>query len=220
MNWDFYIIDWIELGFATLDSCYMVLTSLPFTLIIGLPLGILMFLTSKGGLLQKLWLYSVLSQIVNTLRSMPFLILMVAIIPLSAILMGDTIGLQGIILPLIIGAAPFLARLIEISLREVDKGIVEAMQSLGATTWQIIYKGLLPEAFPGIIASITVTTITLLSYSALSGALGGGGLGELAIRYGYYRYQTEVMIATIVVLALMVAVIQALGDWLVRYVSH
>ncbi|QQS16988.1 MAG: ABC transporter permease [Neisseriales bacterium] len=220
MHWDITSIDWVEIGFATLDSLYMVLAALPFTLLIGLPLGIIMFLTAQGGLLKKLWLYNILSQIVNALRSMPFLILMVAVIPLSATVMGDVIGIRGVVLPLIIGAAPFFARLVEIALREVDRGIIEAMQSLGATLWQIIYKGLLPEAFPGIVASITVTAITLLAYSALSGALGGGGLGELAIRYGYYRYETAVMVVTIVILAIMVAIIQELGDWLVRVVSH
>lgn len=220
MYWDITSIDWVEIGFATLDSLYMVLAALPFTLLIGLPLGIIMFLTAQGGLLKRLWLYNILSQIVNALRSMPFLILMVAVIPLSAMVMGDVIGIRGVILPLIIGAAPFFARLVEIALREVDRGIIEAMQSLGATLWQIIYKGLLPEAFPSIVASITVTTITLLAYSALSGALGGGGLGELAIRYGYYRYETAVMVVTIVILAIIVAIIQEFGDWLVRVVSH
>lgn len=220
MYWDLSTIDWVEMGWASLDSLYMVLAALPFTLFIGLPLGVLMFLTAQGGLLKKLWFYNILSQIVNILRSMPFLILMVAVIPLSAMVMGDVIGIRGVILPLIIGAAPFFARLVEITLREVDPGIIEAMQSLGANLWQIIYKGLLPEAFPGIVASITVTTVTLLAYSALSGALGGGGLGELAIRYGYYRYETIIMIVTMVILAIMVAMIQECGDWLVRLVSH
>ncbi|UUZ79611.1 ABC transporter permease [Paenibacillus sp. P26] len=157
-----------------------------------------------------------LSFIVNVLRSVPFIILMIVIIPLTRVIVGTSIGVPGSIPPLVIGAAPFFARLVETSLREVDRGVIEAAQSMGATYGQIIWRVLLREARPGLIAAITITAVTLVSYTAMSGVIGGGGLGDLAIRYGYQRFQTNVMIVTVVILLVLVQILQMLGDRLVR----
>ncbi|MCK9909247.1 ABC transporter permease, partial [Microbacteriaceae bacterium K1510] len=151
----------------------------------------------------------------NILRSVPFIILMIVLIPVTFKLVGTSLGVRGSIPPLVIGAAPFFARLVETSLREVDRGVIEAAQSMGASNWQIIRKVLLPESRPGLIAGITITTVTLVSYTAMSGVIGGGGLGDLAIRYGYQRFQTDVMLVTVGILIVLVQILQTFGDWLV-----
>ncbi|UQZ86843.1 Methionine import system permease protein MetP [Paenibacillus konkukensis] len=212
----FWDLDWEEIGRACLDTLTMLGASTFFTVLIGLPLGILLFLTSGGQLLQQKALYGILSFVVNVLRSVPFVILMIVIIPFTKLLVGTSIGVPGAIPPLVIGAAPFFARLVETSLREVDRGVIEAAQSMGATYNQIVGKVLLREARPGLIAAITITAVTLVSYTAMSGVIGGGGLGDLAIRYGYQRFQTNVMIVTVVILVVLVQVLQMLGDRLVR----
>ncbi|MEC0230716.1 methionine ABC transporter permease [Paenibacillus alba] len=212
MTWD---INWTEITKATGDTLVMLGWSLLFTFIIGMALGIILFLTSKGQLLQNLPLYSVLSIVVNILRSVPFVILMISVFPITKVLVHTTIGVKGAIPPLIIAAAPFLARLVESALREIESGVIEAAQSMGATPWQIVWRVLLPEARPGLISAVTVTAVALLSYSAMSGVVGGGGLGDLSLRYGYMRFRTDIMIVTVVILVLFVQLLQMLGDRLV-----
>ncbi|MFM1653860.1 methionine ABC transporter permease [Brevibacillus sp. B_LB10_24] len=208
-------IDWEDISQATIDTLAMLGFSTLFTVVIGLPLGILLFLSSKGQLLQNRFFYAIVSFIVNVLRSVPFIILMILLIPVTKFIVGTSLGVKGTIPPLVIGAAPFFARLVETSLREVDRGVIEAAQSMGASNWQIIRRVLLPESRPGLIAGITITTVTLVSYTAMSGVIGGGGLGDLAIRFGYQRFQTTVMIVTVVILLVLVQILQMLGDRLV-----
>ncbi|OPH60933.1 metal ABC transporter permease [Paenibacillus ferrarius] len=212
MTWD---INWTEITKATGDTLVMLGWSLLFTFIIGMALGIILFLTSRGQLLQNLPLYSVLSIVVNILRSVPFVILMISVFPITKVLVHTTIGVKGAIPPLVIAAAPFLARLVETALREIESGVIEAAQSMGATPWQIVWRVLLPEARPGLISAVTVTAVALLSYSAMSGVVGGGGLGDLSLRYGYMRFRTDIMIVTVVILVLFVQLLQMLGDRLV-----
>ncbi|WNQ10558.1 methionine ABC transporter permease [Paenibacillus aurantius] len=208
-------IHWPDIGDATQDTLIMLGLSTLFTVMVGLPIGILLFLSSRGQLLQNRVSYTVLSLIVNVLRSVPFIILMILVIPLTKILVGTSIGVKGTIPPLVIAAAPFFARLVETSLREVDRGVIEAAQSMGASRWQIVRKVLLPESRAGLIAAITITCVTLVSYTAMAGTIGGGGLGVLAIRYGYQRFQPEVMVVTVVILLILVQVLQTIGDRLV-----
>ncbi|MBQ5859980.1 MAG: ABC transporter permease, partial [Selenomonadales bacterium] len=172
--------------------------------------------TDRGGILQNLGINRVLGWIVNATRSTPFIILMVAIIPLTRMIVGTSIGTAAAMVPLCIAAAPFIARLVETSLTEVDGGVIEAAQSMGATPWQIITKVMIPEAMPSIISDITITIINLIGCSAMAGAVGGGGLGDLAIRYGYQRFQADVMIITVVILIIMVQVVQSVGDYASR----
>lgn len=212
---DFSVIDWEDILQATLDTLTMTGVSLVFTILLGLPLGVLLFLTGKKQLLEQRGIYALLSFVVNMLRSVPFIILLIVLIPLTLILVGTSLGVAGTIPPLVIGTTPFFARLVENVLREVDKGIIEACQAMGAKTYQIILQALLPEALPGLLAAATVTTIALVSYSAMSGVIGGGGLGDLALRYGYQRFQTEVMIVTVAILVILVQLFQWWGDLLV-----
>lgn len=216
----FQNIDWLEIGLATNDTMLMLGGSLLFTVLLGLPLGVLLFLCSPRQLLENRGLYAVLSVIVNILRSLPFIILLIVMIPFTVLITGTSLGVAGAIPPLVVGATPFFARLVETALREVDRGIIEATQSMGATTRQIIMNALLPEARPGIFAAITVTAITLVSYTAMAGVVGAGGLGDLAIRFGYQRFQTDVMIVTVVLLLILVQVLQMVGDRLVVHFSR
>jgi D-methionine transport system permease protein len=220
LNELFSNIDWAEIGLATLDTLTMLGGSLLFTLLLGLPLGILLFLTSKRQLLEQPYVYGILSFVVNILRSVPFVILLIIMIPFTVLLTGTSLGVAGAIPPLVVGATPFFARLVETALREVDRGIIEATQAMGASTSQIVFKALLPEAMPGMMAAITVTAITLVSYAAMSGVIGGGGLGDLAIRFGYQRFQTDVMIVTVVLLLVLVQALQMVGDRLVIHFSR
>lgn len=215
MGLSFENVDWQEIGTATGDTLTMLGLSTLFTAVIGLPLGILLFLTARGQLLQNPVFYAVTSFVVNILRSVPFIILMILLIPVTKWIVGTSIGVQGSIPPLVIGAAPFFARLVETSLREVDRGVIEAAQSMGASKWQIICRVLLPESRPGLLAGITITTVSLVSYTAMAGVIGGGGLGDLAIRYGYQRFQYDVMFVTVVILIILVQILQSLGDRLV-----
>ena len=205
-------IDWPEIGQATVDTLLMLVGSLGFTVLLGLPLGILLFLTGKRQLLEQRLVYQALSFAVNVFRSVPFFILLILMIPVTVAITGTSLGVVGAIPPLVMGATPFFARLIETALREVDHGIVEAAQSIGAKKWQIVCWALLPEALPGICAAITVTSIALVSYAAMSGVIGGGGLGDLAIRFGYQRFRTDVMIVTVVLLLILVQILQWSGD--------
>jgi len=211
---------WADIGQATLDTLLMLLGSLPLTLAIGLPLGVLLFLTGSPQLHRRPLLYGVTALLVNVLRSVPFIILMIVLIPLTLALMGTSLGVRGAILPLVVGAAPFYARLVETALREVDRGVIEASQAMGATTAQLVFKVLLPEARPGLIAGATVTTIALIGFTAMGGAIGSGGLGDLAFRDGYQRSHTDVALVTVVLLLVLVQLLQMLGDRLVRHYTR
>ncbi|GGX32071.1 methionine ABC transporter permease [Undibacterium squillarum] len=218
MDWS--NIDWADIAQATLDTLTMTGFSLLFTVLLGLPLGILLFLSGRSSSPAQKALYAVLSVVVNVLRSVPFIILLIVLIPLTLLLVGTSLGVPGTIPPLVIGTAPFFARLVENVLRDIDKGVIEACQSMGASTRQIVIHALLPEALPGLLAAGTVTTIALVSYAAMSGVIGGGGLGDLALRFGYQRFQTDVMIVTVAILILLVQIIQFLGDRLVRHFTR
>ncbi|WP_397334626.1 methionine ABC transporter permease [Paenibacillus sp. 1011MAR3C5] len=199
---------------------YMLVFSLLFTVILGLLLGIVLFLFSEGQLLQNRALYGILSVIVNVLRSVPFVILMILIMPVTKMIVGTSIGVKGAIPPLVVAAAPFFARLVETSLREVDKGVVEAATAMGASKGMIVLHVLLREARTGLIAAITITAVTLVSYTAMSGVIGGGGLGDLALRFGYQRFRLDVMIVTVALLLILVQILQSVGDMLVRAFSR
>ncbi len=186
----------------------------------GIPLGVFLRLTDQGGVLQNAPLNATVGGIVNAARSTPFIILLVAIIPFTRWVTGTSIGTWAAVVPLTVAVAPFIARLVETALREVDSGLVEAAQSMGATTSQIVFKVLLPEAMPGIVAALTISLVSLTGYSAMAGAVGGGGLGDLGIRYGYQRFLPDVMLAVVVILIVFVQAIQSFGDWLVRRMSH
>lgn len=188
--------------------------------LIGIPLGVFLRLTDKGGVLQNTALNSTVGWIVNAVRSTPFIILLVAIIPFTRFITGSSIGTWAAVVPLTIASAPFIARLVETALREVDGGLVEAAQSMGASTSQIVWKVLLPEAMPGIVAGLTISFVSLTGYSAMAGAIGGGGLGDLGIRYGYQRFLPDIMLAVVIILIFFVQAIQSLGDWVVRRISH
>lgn len=213
-------VDWYEIWLATLETLLMLGGSLLFTVVLGLPLGILLFLTGPRQMFDHKSFYTVISIITNILRSLPFIILLIVMIPFTVMITGTSLGVAGAIPPLVIGTTPFFARLVETALREVDRGIIEATQAMGATTKQIIISALLPEARPGILAATTVTAITLVSYTAMAGVVGAGGLGDLAIRFGYQRFQTDVMVVTVVLLLVLVQIIQMLGDRLVVYYSR
>ena len=198
---------------GVLDTVYMMVVSTVLSYVFGMVMGVLLVICRKDGIAPRPVFYAALDMVVNLTRSFPFLILMIAVIPFTRFLVGTTIGNNATVVPLVIAAAPFVARLIEASLLEVDSGVVEAAQSMGASTWQIIIKVLLPEALPSLLNGSAVAAITILGYSAMSGAVGGGGLGKLAIMYGYNRYQTDIMFATIVLLIVIVQLFQMLGNW-------
>ena len=188
--------------------------------LIGIPLGVSLRLTDRGGVLESAAFNRTVGGLVNAVRSTPFIILLVAIIPFTRLLTGSSIGTAAAVVPLTLAAAPFVARLVEASLREVDSGLIEAAQAMGATVPQIVFKVLLPEAVPGIMAGLTITLVSLTGYSAMAGAIGGGGLGDLGIRYGYQRFLPEVMLAVVLLLIVFVQAVQSLGDWFVRRLSH
>ncbi|KRA59892.1 metal ABC transporter permease [Caulobacter sp. Root655] len=213
-------IDLAEIGQATVDTLAMLGGSMVLTVILGLPLGVILFLTGKGQMLQSRAANGVLSLVINILRSVPFVILLIVMIPLTVALVGTSLGVAGAIPPLVAGAAPFFARLVETALREVDKGVIEASFAMGAKRRQVVLGALLPEAMPGLIAAATVTAIALVSYTAMAGVVGAGGLGDLAIRFGYQRFQTDVMVVTVVLLLVLVQALQMVGDTVVRRVSH
>ena len=213
-------VDWAEIGQATLDTLAMLGGSMILTVILGLPLGVILFLTGKGQMLENRVANGVLSLLVNILRSVPFVILLIVMIPLTVVLVGTSLGVAGAIPPLVAGAAPFFARLVETALREVDKGVIEASFAMGAKRRQVVLGALLPEALPGLVAAATVTGVALVSYTAMAGVVGAGGLGDLAIRFGYQRFQTDVMVVTVVLMLVLVQVLQMIGDAVVRRVSH
>ncbi|MCI7476860.1 MAG: ABC transporter permease [Selenomonadales bacterium] len=194
------------------ETVYMVAVSMIIATIIGVPVGVLLHVTTKGQILESPILNKVLSSVINAVRSIPFIILLVAIIPFTRLVVGSSIGTTAAMVPLVIASIPFIGRQVETSLREVPEGIVEAAQSMGATPMQIISRVLLPEAMPNIVAQLTTVVIALVGESAMAGAVGGGGLGDLAIRYGYQRFRPEIMLATVVILIIMVQLVQFAGN--------
>jgi D-methionine transport system permease protein len=190
------------------------------SLVVGLPLGLALVATDRGGIAENLWINRLLGAIVNGFRSVPFIILLVALIPVTRLIVGTALGTWAAIVPLAIAATPYYARIAEVSLREVDRGLIEAVRAMGGNRWTIIREVLVPEALPGIVAGFTVTLVTLVGASAMAGAIGAGGLGDLAIRYGYQRFETGVMIAVVIVLIVMVCGIQWLGDRLMARIDH
>lgn len=205
---------------SLLDTLLMVSVASLIAVAVGIPLGVMLRVTARGAMLQNLSFNATLGGIVNATRSIPFVILMVAILPFTRLVAQTSIGTTAAIVPLSVAAIPFMARIAENALREVDPGLITAARAMGASPMQIILKVLLPEAWPGLVAAIVVTIVSLIGYSAMAGAIGGGGLGDLAIRYGYQRFQNDVMIAVVLVLILMVQAVQSFGDWLVRKMSH
>lgn len=200
---------------ATIETLIMVFFSGLFSLVLGLPLGIILFITSKeevGGLIHLPLLNKILGRVVNTLRSFPFIILMIVLFPISRFIVGTSIGTIATIVPLSLAASPFVARIIENALREVNPGVVMAARSMGSTNLQIIFKVLLAEALPSLVNGLTLTIINLIGYSAMAGAIGGGGLGDVAIRYGYQRFRTDVMIASVIVIIVLVELVQFIGN--------
>lgn len=208
-----------DLGKAFVQTLYMVGISLFAAIILGLPIGILLFVTDKGLFLENAFTKNVLGFIVNMIRSIPFIILLVTLLPLTKLIVGSTIGPTAASVSLSIAAIPFFARLVETALREIDKGVIEAAISIGATPWMIIKDVLLPEAKPGIIQGVNITAISLVAYSAMAGTVGGGGIGDLAIRFGYYRYDNTVMFTTVIVLICLVQLIQYGGDFIAKKVD-
>ncbi|GII23491.1 methionine ABC transporter permease [Planosporangium mesophilum] len=215
---------WADLGpllwQASTESAYMVGVSTVLTAVGGLLLGVLLVLTGRGGLLAARPVNLILGLIVNVGRSLPFIILLVAIIPFTRAIVGTTIGTSAAIVPLTVGAIPFFARIVETAIREVDRDVIAAARAMGASRAGIVFKVLLREARPGLVAGLTITVVALVGYSAMAGVVGGGGLGDLAIRYGYQRFENTVMVATVVLLVVFVQLIQTLGDLVVRWLSH
>lgn len=214
------LVNYTDIWAAFLQTLTMVGLSLLFSTLIGLPLGILLVVTRKGALLEQIPFFNVLSGIVNIFRSVPFIILLVAIIPLTRLIVGSSIGTQAAIVPLVFYAAPYIARLIESSLLEVDTGVLEAAEAMGATPLQTIFRFLLPEALSSLVLNLTIATIGLIGASAMAGAIGGGGLGDLAITYGYQRFDTTVMIITVGILVILVQGLQTTGNLLARKIRR
>lgn len=204
---------------ATLQTLYMVAASAILGTIFGLPLGVYLATSQRGELLSSPWVNKVLGLVVNAARSVPFIILVVAIIPFTRALVGTSIGTDAAIVPLTIAAIPFIARLVENSIREVDAGLIEAARAMGATPLQIIRKVLIREALPGITLGLTLAVVSLIGYSAMVGAVGGQGLGDLGIRYGYQRFMPDVMLAVVIILIVMVQLVQSIGEWIAARVD-
>ena len=202
----------IDFAFAVWETFYITILSTAFALVLGLPLGVLLVAGDKDGVLPLPgWLMHALNIVINILRSVPFLILMICVFPLSRLIVGTTVGTNATIVPLVVASFPFVARLVETSLRELDAGVIEAAQSMGATPFQIITKVMIPESLPSLISSMTTALTTILGYSAMSGAIGGGGLGKVAISYGYYRYQADIMLIAVILLIVLVQLFQTVG---------
>ncbi len=216
VNWDRFQDLMIA---ATLETLYMVALAALFTVAIGLPVGVVLFLTRKEGMIPNRPLSLVLNGVVNIGRALPFVILLIAAIPVTRLIVGTALGSTAAVVPITLGAFPFFARLVENALDEVDRGRIEAVVSMGGGHWYIVSRVLLPEALPGLVAGMTLTTVMLIGFSAMAGVVGGGGLGDLAIRYGYQRFDNTLMVATVVVLLLMVLLVQRSGDRLVRALS-
>lgn len=220
MNYENVLLAFQLLPLQLWNTIYMVFVSAFFALLIGLPLGVILMITDKGGIKEHPTIHRILGALVNITRSFPFAILMVALIPFTRWIIGTSLGTSAAIVPLTIAAAPFIARLIETSLKDVDRHILEAVTVMGSTSWQIITKMLLPEALPSMVSAATLTVITLIAYSAMAGLVGGGGLGQIAIQYGYNRFNTFIMITTVILLILLVQSVQWLGGYLVKRINQ
>jgi D-methionine transport system permease protein len=204
---------------ATGETLYMVGVAVVLAELVGLPLGIILVTTERGHILESPALNRVLATVINIGRSVPFIILMVAIIPFTRKVVGTSIGTTAAMVPLTVAAIPFVARLVETALKEVDGGVVEAALAIGASPFQIIWKVLIPEALPSLVLGLTITAVNLIGYSAMAGAVGGGGLGDLAVRYGYQRFRTDIMLLTVIILIVLVQAMQMLGDWAANRLS-
>lgn len=202
------------------ETIYMVLVSMGIATLFGIPLGVAVVVTEPDRVLENKKANFVLGAIINVARSIPFIILMVAIIPFTRLIVGTSIGTTAAIVPLAVAAIPFIGRVVENSLKEVDPGVIEAAEAMGATPWEIIIKVLIPEALPSLTLGLTLTIISLIGYSAIVGAIGGGGLGDIAIRYGYQRFQGDIMLKTVVILVVLVQVIQSIGNWLANRLNR
>lgn len=207
--WDSTVIMMIVRGIG--ETLYMTLTSTLMGYVLGLPMGILLVICAKDGICPNAVVYKIFDLVSNIFRSIPFLILLILVMPLTAKLVGKSYGSTATIVPLTFAAAPYIARMVESSLKEVDRGVIEAAQSMGASTWEIVWKVYLKEARTSLIVNATIATGTILGYSAMAGTVGGGGLGDIAIRYGYYRYQVDIMIVTVIILVLLVQLFQSIG---------
>ncbi|RSL30360.1 ABC transporter permease [Salibacterium salarium] len=207
-------VNWESMWEASLETVYMSILAVAVTFILGIILGLLLYLTDKGNFWENKAIHAVTASVVNIFRSIPFIILLILLIPFTNLIVGTMLGPSAALPALIIGAAPFYARLVEIGLREVDKGVIEAAQSMGAGQWSIIMKVLLPESMPALISGITVTGITLVSYTAMAGAIGAGGLGDLAYREGFQRSQPDVTFVATVAVLIIVFIFQTIGDWI------
>lgn len=201
---------------STLETLYMVILSTFFSLLIGFPIGILLTITKEGNILEYPRFNKILDFTINTFRSFPFIILMILLFPLSRVIVGTTIGSTAAVVPLSISVAPFVARMVEGALNEVDKGLIEASSSMGASNWTIIFKVMIPETLPHIVHGITITIISLVGFSAMAGTIGAGGLGDLAIRFGYQRFKMDIMIYSVIVIIIMVQILQSLGNYIVN----
>ncbi|WP_238085532.1 methionine ABC transporter permease [Pseudescherichia vulneris] len=217
MSWDEL---WPMLLNGTLETVYMVALAALFTVLIGLPIGVLLYISRANGLLPMPKTNVVLGAFINLGRSLPFIVLLIALIPFTRLLIGTTLGSTAAVVPITIGAFPFFARLTENALDEVDSGRIEAILSMGGSVWHVIAKALLPEALPTLLAGITLTVVMLIGFSSMAGVIGGGGLGDLAIRYGYQRFNDQVMVGTVVILVVLVQGVQMTGDRLVRRLAH
>lgn len=205
---------------ATGETLYMVLLAGLFTLLIGLPLGVLLFISRAGGLFPLPRLNRALGAVINLGRSLPFVVMLIALIPLTRLIVGTTLGSTAAVVPITIGAFPFFARIVETALDDVDKGRIEAIVAMGGDIRHVIFKVLLPEALPALVAGVTLTLVMLIGFSSMAGVIGGGGLGDLAIRYGYQRFNNQIMVVTVVVLVVLVQGVQSLGDRCVRSLAH
>lgn len=205
---------------ALWETIGMVLISGSISTLLGIPIGVILVVTRPGNIMENSAVYNVVGKIINVFRSIPFVILLAAIIPFTRLVVGTTIGMKGALVPLVVGSVPFVARQIESALLDIDKGVIEAAQAMGSSSLEIIYRVLLKEGLPGIVYALTITTVSLIGFSAVAGTVGGGGLGDFAIRYGYQYFKTDVMVATILILLVLVTAIQSFGEFLLRKLSH
>jgi D-methionine transport system permease protein len=202
------------------ETLIMVFMAGSISTLIGIPIGVVLVVTRPGDILENKAVFNIVGKLINVFRSIPFVILLAAIIPVTRFIVGTTIGMKGAIVPLVFGTVPFIARQIESALLDIDKGVIEAAHAMGSSPFEIIYRVLLREGLPGIVYALTISTVSLISFSAVAGTVGGGGLGDFAIRYGYQYFKTDIMIATIIILLILVSVIQGIGEFLLKRLSH
>jgi D-methionine transport system permease protein len=218
--WDALVTYWPDLQKATLETLMMVGITISVAILVGTPVGLFLYLTGPGALLERKALHQTVGYAVNALRSFPFIILLVVLIPVTRMIVGTSIGPRAAAVGLSVAAIPFFARLVEQSLRDVPKGVIDAAQSLGASVPQIVRGVLIPEAMPALVSSLTLTSISFIAYSAVAGAIGAGGIGDLAIRYGYYRFETGVMVWCVIIMFVLVQLTQWIGSWAAKAVDH